>query len=342
MKRRIKVKLPINLDKADICDFSNNDYEVFPLKVYKLSNVLVTREGVCLINSSPVLESIHGYRDKITISTLMAKLSLLQDKTLLLNNAFHYLLINGPLFSYFHWFTESIPRLLLVLDRIHDLVLLLPWEFKDVNFVIKSLMPFQLKKIEYIPPKTKVKVSHLVLPQLKPFSSIFYPEAVEEIRRIFIEYSGNKSGYEGLSTYIMLENSEGEKGITLSNQKMVDKVIKEYGIEKLDLLKHDFFDQVRILQNSRLVISVTSELLGSICFLKKGASMLELLMASYYEMDRFDLRFLNLSSNLGINYYYQFCTDTSSGQGFKAKSFKADISQLRKNLNLIFQNITQQ
>lgn len=340
MIRRIKVKLPINLKHTDVYDFSNADYDLVPLKVYELSNVWVTPDGICLINSIPVPESIHCYRDKITISAYTAKLSILEDKTLKLDDSHQYLLIHSELFSYFHWFTECIPRLLQVRERIPNLVLLLPVKLKDIDFVTKSILYFGLRKIEYIPPNTRVKVRHLVLPQLKPFSSIFYPEVVEELRRIYVDCSLDTPLSDRISPYIMIENSETNSEISLLNQHKVDGVINEYEIQKIDLLKYDLFTQVKIIHNSKLVISQTSEMLGVICFMKENTSLFELLHASFYEMDSFKMRFLNLASSLGIKYYYQYCNGTTLNHCMGR--FRVDISQLRDNLDKIFRNISHQ
>lgn len=330
MISRVKVKPPVNLADEDICDFSTIRYVLTPLKVYELSNVWITNSGICLINSEPVPESIHGYRDKTTINSLTVKLSILEDKSVIINDSQLYLLIHSPLFSYFHWFTESIPRLLHIRKRIPDLVLLLPEELKDVDFVPRSLLPFDVRNCFYIPQNTRIKVRHLVLPELKPFSSVFYPAVVEETRKLYIDRLAETSEPEGLSPYIMLENNKAVSWISVSNQADVDNIMKEYEIMKVDLLKYDFFDQVKIIHNSRLLISYTSEALGAVCFMKENACVFELLSASCYELDQFDQRFCNLASNLGLNYYYQFCSHHRYEKNIM------DIELLRKNLDQIF------
>ena len=103
MNQVIKVSPPVNLNKADKCYFRKLSYELPPLHVYELSNVLITYNGKCLINSTLVEESIQDYRDLKTINALQAKLDIITNKTMMLFDSNYYLLIHQPLFSYYHW-----------------------------------------------------------------------------------------------------------------------------------------------------------------------------------------------------------------------------------------------
>lgn len=174
MKRRIKIVLPSNLDRNDIYSFKIGNYNLPVLKVLELKDVIVTNDGICLSNNGLIKESVHGYRDKITIYTLKARLDLLNYSTCQMKDSNCCLIIHSPLFSYFHWFTESIPRLFLVKKELRNLSLLLPQSLRKVEFIQSSLKAFSFRSIFYIPPNTNIKLNHLILPQIKPYFTSYY------------------------------------------------------------------------------------------------------------------------------------------------------------------------
>jgi capsular polysaccharide biosynthesis protein len=335
MNRHIKVKLPVNLDITDSYVFKNIYYDLPPLKVLKLSDVIITKDGVCLKNFNILNESIYGIRDKISIYTLRSKLNLLDHDTFLMNGSNHYLLIHGPEFSYYSWLTESIPRLLMVKSRIKNLTLLLPKALKNVNFVRESLKLFSFKKTTYIPNKANLKVNLLVLPQIKPYPTLYYPKVVNDIRKLYSNYS--KKNYElkkKLYEKLFLSN-EVENKPEISNIKELLSLLNQYRINYLNIFTFPFYEQVQIMQNAKLIISTCGEDLACISFFKKGASILELIKTPVNEIDKPNLKYYNLASALEINYYYQFCTPMKNKQKKINSKIKVDLNLFEKNIKLI-------
>ncbi|TAL75060.1 MAG: glycosyltransferase family 61 protein [Bacteroidetes bacterium] len=334
MIRHIKVDLPLNLAKDDSCVFKNSGYDLAPLKVSELRNVIITYDGVCLSDCNLVKESIYGYRDKITIYTLTSKLDLLNHDTYQLNDSNSYLLIHSPLFSYYHWLTESIPRLLLVKSQIKDLTLLLPDSLKNVGFVQYSLKPFSFKNIVYIPKKTNMKVRHLILPQIKPYFTSYYPEVVNEVRNLYTEYLKNHPVY--------TKNLHGR--IFLCNKKEVINIfdvrslLDQYNFKYLDIQGCSFFELVQFMNKTKFIISADADNFACINFMNKGTSVLELIRKQTNDINKPDLRFLYLASNLELKYYYQFCSPLQKSSLKIYSKIKVDIKLLKKNIDLIMMN----
>lgn len=338
MNRRIKVKLPLNLDITDSYVFINVHYDLPPLKVLNLSDVIITYDGVCLDNSNLVKESIHGFRDKITISTLSAKLDLLNKKTNFLNDSNYYFLIHSPIFSYYHWLTDSIPRILMVKSQIKDLTLLLPISLKKNDFIIESLKPFHVKSIVYIPKNTNTKVRQLVLPQIKPFFTSYYPEVVNEIRNRYFNFLKKSCNQKKkLNGKIFLSNEVQNKP-EICNIKELLSLLSHYSISYLNILSFPFFEQVQIMLNTKLIISSCGDDLACISFLKKGASILELIKTYVDEIDKPSLKYFNLASALEINYYYQFCTPLRNNQNKICSKIIVDLNLFEKNIKRILKN----
>jgi capsular polysaccharide biosynthesis protein len=335
MNMSIRIKHPLNLDKKDACVFKNITYELSPLKVFELSNVLITYDGICLINYNLVKESIHGYRDKITIYSLMSKLDVLNYKTVLLNDSNYYLLIHSPMFSYYHWLTESIPRLLMVKSQIKELTLLLPISYKNIGFVRESLEPFSINNIFYIPENTNIKVNHLVLPQIKPFFTSFYPDVVNEIRDLYTDHSKRKYTNKGEKYHRLFLNDKIDSKPEIQNTNKLNLSLDQYDIHQINILDYPLFEQVQIMQNAKFIISVGEDDLASISFAKKGTSILELLKVQTNETDQPSLRYLNMASNLDLKYYYQLCTPVKNHSVYSQNKIYIDLNLFEKNLKII-------
>jgi hypothetical protein len=330
VEHRVKVKLPANYSIDDACYFENRDYDIPHLKIRKLRNTIITYDGICLFDYNLLKESVHGYRDKIIISKLSSKLDLLNYDTFLLHDSNKYLLIHGPIISFYHWLTESIPRILLVKAQIKNLVLLLPISLKNDEFVRHSLMPFTFKDVFYIPRNWNIKIKQLVLPQIKPFFASYDPQTVNVVRKLYIRHSKNESTYQGeYYDRIFLCNKED-----VSNIDDFISQLHQLDFHYVNIRHYSFYDLVQIISHVKIVISSNCNDLVCINFLKKGASVLELIRKSTPDMNRTDLRYLNLASCLGLKYYYQLCQ--ASGSGLKSQSkLKVDLKTLRQNFNLI-------
>jgi capsular polysaccharide biosynthesis protein len=335
MNRSIRVKYPLNLDKKDTCAFKNINYELSPLKIFELSNVLITYDGICLINYNIVKESIHGYRDKITIYSLMSKLNVLNYKTVLLNDSKYYLLIHSPIFSYYHWLTESIPRLLMVKSRIKDLTLLLPISFRNIGFVRESLEPFSINNVFYIPENANIKVNHLVLPQIKPYFTSYYPEVVSEIRNLYADYSKEKYTKKDKIYDSLFFSDKNDSKTDIQNTNELNLLMNQYDIRQINILDYPLFEQVQIMQNAKFIISAGEDDLASISFANKGTSILELIKAHTNEIDQPSLRYLNMASNLDLRYYYQHCSPLKNHSINNKNKISINLELFEKNLNII-------
>jgi hypothetical protein len=328
-------KQPFNLEKKDKGYFKKL-YISMPLKVFELNDVLITN-GICLINTNIVKESIHGYRDQITISYLIAQLNLLTNKTIQLNAVNQYLLIQGPIFSYYHWLTESIPRILMIKSIVKDLTLILPKNLNNIEFVKESLKPFLISNIVYISKNLNVKVRYLIMPQVKPYFDFFYPEIVNNVRELYTNYSKKHISHKNKRVNMLFISDKIENKLEIQNINEVRLILNKHKIFYGSILNYPFFEQIQILYNTKIIISTTGSDLVCINFMRKGSSVLELIKAQTYEFDQPDLRYFNLATSLQLNYYYQFCeVDTFSY--YRKCKLVIDLELFEKNIILMMKN----
>jgi hypothetical protein len=336
MNRIIKINQPENLERNNSWCFKNINYKLSPLKIFELSNVLITHQGICVINSDVVKESLHGYRDQITIDTLIVKKDLLNFKTILLSDSSNYLIIHSQIFSYYNWITESIPRLLMVKSRVKDLTLLLPFAYKDISFINESLEPFHFKNIFFIPNNKNIKVRHLVLPQLKPFFSSYFPDVVNEVRKLYSEFlKGKNINGVNVSERIFIDNKTMSE---LDNIREIHQIMDQYKISTINFSDFSFYEKVEMMQNCKLLISFGDDGMTCTSFMNKGTSTLEFIKRQNDYPCHLYLKYLNLTSNLDIKYYYQFLLQIKEKNPIKPTKFYVDPVLFRKNINLILEN----
>ena len=99
-----------------------------------------------------------------------------------------YLAIHHPWFNYYHWICESIFRLWMVRQRLHQLILVLPEYYKDADFITGSLEPFGVRNIFYIPQGKSLMVRRLCLPQIKPVCDSYNAKHIKQVREFYTNY----------------------------------------------------------------------------------------------------------------------------------------------------------
>jgi hypothetical protein len=94
------------------------------------------------------------------------------------------------------------------------------------------------------------------------------------------------------------------------------------------------------MHNAELIISAGGAELTYISFARKCTSVLELLRSQTNEIDQPSLGYLNLSSCLGLFYYYQFCLPLRINYSGNNHRINVDLKLLKKNIDLILLRIT--
>jgi capsular polysaccharide biosynthesis protein len=336
MKRIIKVSHPENLSKDDYCQFNECAYELIRLSTYLLEDVTLTNEGLCFINGCLIEQSIHWYRDKMEIYRLTGVIGLMDFPTQELENSNHYLIIQGPVFNYFHWITESLPRLLSSKKYCKKATLILPFEVSETTYVKESLFPFVFDNIIYIPKQTNFLISRLIMHQIKPYYTSYNPVIISKIREFYRNFSLRNHNSELARNYkwIYLSNSQDEI-VKIANEKEICCILKENDFAIIDLSAYSFFKQVRLMNNAEIVISSNQDLFACMMFLPSGSKVFELKTEKLNENDFYFERYWYLSSCLKFKYYYQFCNRHSPVEYEEISDLVVDIELFKKNLKLL-------
>src|ERR1700722_11543729 len=154
MSDYISVKPPVNLSTGEEYLFIPYlRYKLKPLKIMWLKNVFITGSGLCVNSKGLIKESHHDYLhqyDEYTADVEAHQQQIESDpqQLITLDDENIYLCIFHPWgTNYYHWLMEAIFRLWQVKDRLGEMILLLPEQYRQTDFIRSSLENFQFKSI---------------------------------------------------------------------------------------------------------------------------------------------------------------------------------------------------
>jgi capsular polysaccharide biosynthesis protein len=334
MRRFIKVGLPENFHKSDVCQFREHKYELLKLNTFLLEDVTITNEGICFIHGSLIEQSVHWYRDKIEIFRLQGLLCLMDFPTQKKDDSQKYFMIQGPVFNYYHWIIESLPRLLASRKYSKEVTLILPYQTKDSDFVNESLNSFVFGDIIYMPKQTNFFMRSLIMPQINPYFTSYNPRIICKTRdfykkNIFRNYSSEIP--KPFKRIYLLNNDIRQ----IANEREIIFILEKNDFKVIDLSEYSFSNHVHLLNNAEVVVSSNQDLFACINFLKPGSKVLELKTERQNESDFYFERYWYLSSCLGLKYFYQFCNPSYPLEYEEISNLKVDIKLFKKNLNLL-------
>jgi capsular polysaccharide biosynthesis protein len=249
----------------------------------------------------------------------------------------YYLVIHSPWFSYYFWLTECLPRLLMVQEHHKNLILIVPEQWKKFSFVCETLKLFpDLEKIE-IPRDTHLWVKNLVLPEVKPWTPMFIPEHVFQVRDFLFDHFNIQSDKtSNHNTYISRKTAQRRK---FTQEEYVELFLKDYGFNAVSMEELSFQDQISIMSNSNNTAAITGAGLVNLLFKKRGGVFIDFTNIEYLTKDQYKFHYLKLCNILDIDYNVCFFehenssdTDHYSNQNliFNAREVKKILNKIQK------------
>lgn len=294
-------------------------YQKVKLGVKRLSNVfvnhygLVVKNGVLVRGCAPNIGFSNYDKNvyfkhwkKISEQFLVAKYGKSVPSKKLDDNR-NYLLIHSPWFSYYFWITECIPRLLMVKEILSELVLIYPESWKDCPYVNETLALFPELQIEIIPADVHLWVKNLVLPEVKPWTPMFIPEQVNEVRSLFYSHL-DKLNYSYPDTsinrvYISRVSATRRK---FNDENKVISMLEKYNFTPISMEKLSFFDQISLMRQTECMVGLTGAGHINLLFMKSQGSFLDLTNIKYLNKEQYKFHYFKLCNILNINYGVSF------------------------------------
>lgn len=358
MKSQIHIdyKLPLNYQPEWEHLFKPDyKYKTVDLKVKELKNVFVNQSGLVLKNGLLVKGCAPniGFSNydkgfyfqhwrKASEQMLVCKYGKSLEAIKLDDNR-KYLVIHSPWFSYYFWLTECLPRLLMVKEQLHELVLLFPAGWKKFPFVNQTLEMFPQLQTYEIPFGKHLFVKNLVMPEVKPWTPMFIPEQVLEVRKLFFDAIRNEE-IQNLNVYLSRKDSNRKN---LVNDNEVTVLLEKHNFEIHQMSKFSIFEQVSLMRSTNNIISITGAGMANFMFLKENANVIDLTNIMYLKDRHYKFHFWKLCNIINANYIVQFCEHENNPNieispnvpMFGLQNLIVHLPSLEKNLKIIANNI---
>jgi capsular polysaccharide biosynthesis protein len=326
----VKITPPINANARNPL-YAKRTFELFPQKVLYVNNVDVTHDGICFKNSKLIRESVQAYPDKIKLFELEGKYSIENLPFIEFGGNDMYLLVHHPWFNYYHWLTESIPRIWMVRKDLEKLVLLLPAYYEYAEYVQDSLRPFKFKDIIYFKSGYNIHVHNAIIPQIKPLCSSYDPEIINDLRSMYYKFAKSVDLPDNdLSKriYILRGNSQRRRII---NEDELIKLLSKYDFSSINAESYSFFEQVRFSNETLCLISNGSGLTNML-FMPELSHVVNLEKKITNPNDFHDKVLWHLSSVLNLRYCSLICDPVNKKQDMYIADLKININALEKLL----------
>ena len=250
-----------------------------------------------------------------------------------------YLVIHSPWFSNYFWITECIPRLLAVKHLLPELVLIYPESWKNITYVNDTLSLFpELEKV-IIPQDHQMFVKNLIMPEVKPWTPMFIPEHVFEVRKLFFDQLNKiiqKAPSNPKSVYISRKKAKRRK---FTDEASVERLMEEFGFETVCMEELTFFDQVSLMSKTELLASITGAGLINVWFMMENGGVLDLANEEYEHKDKYKFHYFKLCNVLSIDYALSFQKNTSDKQlAYYNRDLIPDLNSIKSCLKLLTEN----
>lgn len=343
---KIKSRLPVNVHECDVHLFKNKEeYSLKPIGVKPLRNVFVTQLGSVihrLFLPGKSAENLRGSYDETfywkhwrkAIEQFVVSKYGKSLKSITLKDDHSYFTIHTPWFGYFSWLTTCLPRLITVLEKYPDAVLIMPEEWKKVSYVMDSLALFPDLKTEIIPNDHHIFVKKFLLAETRPWTSYFYPEQVNSVRNLFFNHiKGIQIDIVPIKKiYVSRKKANRRK---LTNEAELEAYLLQQGFQTICFEDYSILEQIYLMQHAEILISMHGAGLANTLFLQPGSKLLEL-TPKLEDPKLFRFPFWRIASILEVEYYVQFCASIDRGE---SDFYSRDLHVDREEFSIIVKKI---
>ena len=227
--------------------------------------------------------------------------------------------------GYFHWLSDALTRLFVVRDRLHELALMLPAEFEELEFVKPSLEAFSVKEFNFIRPDEVLECRSLLMPTHTAPSGHFNGEVIRGVRAVLLAAYGDLGHQRDERIYISRRRAAKRR---IVNEDEILGILQRFGFETIYAEELSFEQQVRLCSRARYLVSNHGAGLTNMLFMKDRGSVLEL----RHQTDRISNCYFTMSSALDINYFYQTCPPVNTSLDPHTADLVVGPEELDKNL----------
>lgn len=287
-------ELPIN--------FTQKDFEYFEKEITKKipKNHIYTIQNVKIFNN---------YLIKFRYFNLVLNLSLFQKNEFIrkIKILIKYILrkknpiriekgcfiTDNKSYNYFHWYLDSVPRLIEIKEKFPDIILLLPKKVADQLFVQQFCSEFDIDYIELHENKT-YKVDTLISVNNIAPTGNFRKKNLEKIVLLFSNLNIDQES-KSKRIWISRQNSLTK----IKNFTELKKLLKNFNIDVINLEDFNLNEQIKLFKSIEFVGGLHGAGFTNLIH-SKDTKVLEVRNDSNKSRNCY----FSLCSDLGLDYYY--------------------------------------
>jgi len=320
---------PVNLSQADISLFEHEF-------TYQHTRPVLTPYRSVYFNSLGYIYNKYRlifFKDCNKISDRPAYVNFIKLKILLTGR------IDAPAISihsiwcegYFHWLTESLNRLMYIIQsgyHLNDYILLLPKKYLGYSYINESLSLFGFNLENIMPIE---EYGNYLCKELLICPPLAIPGRYDyAVSNTASEYMLMKAGLNNLiadrRVYISRQNSPKRK---VTNELELIKLLREYDFEIVETENMTFIQQMSLFNSTRWLISIHGAGLTNMMFMQKHTNILEF----REENDKWNNCYFSLASAHNLNYYYLKCKKEGE-QKDHVGNLAVNIQELKQLMDL--------
>jgi len=320
---------PVNLKAGDEYLFQHEySKNIASIEMLTQKNLLVSGYGIILSHTNTKLSERFTravtikYLKRLNYCWLWVKI-LLSGKLDVFNSALF--VIEPGNSGYFHWVTETVPRLLASGERFKASSVLLPVHYKAYRYMQESLVLLGFNTL-YIPEErfALIKANYFIT----PFATAgnYNDEIINKTRVAFTHGQLNKQPHRLI--YISRTKSDKRK---ITNEEELLPILHSYGFETVYCETLTLKEQVELFFETKVLIGNHGAGLTNMLFMQKKTAVLEL----RYAGDANNNCYFSLASALSIHYFYQSCKPITKNENPHQANVIVDLETLSDNLQLI-------
>jgi hypothetical protein len=181
----------------------------------------------------------------------------------------HSIWTNG----YYHWLTESLPRALVMKREFPETIPLLPIGSNYHNFAA-SLECLGFERVEFFPRGRNVLVRDPVVTSCPLAFATTDPALLREVRQKVSDFLIPFPPH--AATRMVYVSRAKARGRRVANEAEVIEVMRGFGVEIINFEDFDFFEQVRIMSQTKILVSIHGAGLTNMMFMPEGGKVVEI------------------------------------------------------------------
>lgn len=311
----VRVNPPVNATPEILAKLDPLDYGFDRGTVSEHRNVSVTRSGACFHRGIPIRDSHYRYAHLWPRHLAIAYGSLLTRKTEALEPDKVYCLGHN-LWSggYYHWMTESLPRLLRLKERSDELTCIIPPFARLSKVVPETVQALGYSDLVEYPQDSNIRVEQLVLPSNPARLAECDPAAMREIRDLCLTRFGRPINGEAGPSRLYVTRSKA-RGRKVANEAAVEECLHARGFVTVAFEDYSFPEQVALMSSAEIMVSIHGAGLTNMIFMRPGGAVVELLQDPVDILETSRARrsrkapaiYGRLASIMGFSYFVHFC-----------------------------------